>query len=386
MPTDDIALPSQAAPSSGLRRVAIPALFFLLGVLYASWAARLPTIRETLSLDAARLGTVLLGGGIGSVLSYPLAAWLVGHHGARHAALWAGLGLAALFPMLPWIGDWRGLMLGLLLLGVLTSSFDVAINALGAEAEQDAGRPIMSMLHAWFCVGTFVGALLGSLVAYWGISPALHFGVVSLVMVAVIVPTNNSLPCDRPTAEASGGHFTIPHGALIALGLIAFLGAVSEGSLTNWIPLYLREHLHASIGTAPLGYAAFAGAMLAARLVGDRLKERVGARRLLSASSLVGAAGIGLAVIAPSVALSIPGLVLAGLGVAAVFPCIFSAAGREGAGALASVATLGYAGGLFGPPLMGFVVHWHGMQAGFVVLAAISIAVSIAGGRARLLK
>lgn len=62
--------------SNLLQQAALPVLFLLLGVIYASWAARIPAIRDSLALNAAQLGIVLLSSGIGAVASFPLAAWL----------------------------------------------------------------------------------------------------------------------------------------------------------------------------------------------------------------------------------------------------------------------------------------------------------------------
>src|SRR4051794_4649902 len=69
-----------------LRQAAIPVLFLLLGMVYATWASRIPALRDALNLNAAQLGLALLSGGAGAVGSFPLAAWLVGHGGARRAA------------------------------------------------------------------------------------------------------------------------------------------------------------------------------------------------------------------------------------------------------------------------------------------------------------
>lgn len=277
-------------------------------------------------------------------------------------------------------------MAGMLAIGISSSTFDVAINALGAEAEMAAGRSIMSALHAWFCVGTFAGALLASGAAAIDLWPWSHFLLTSLGLALPLLLSHAVLPPDLPDASLAPQRFALPHGALVWLGLIALLGAISEGSLTNWIAFFLRDHLRASEAVAPLGYASFAGAMLLARIVGDKLKDRFGARRLVAGSSLLAAVGIAVAVVAPGVALAVAGFTLAGFGVAAVFPCIFSAAGREGPAALAAVATLGYGGSLLGPPIMGFVVNGLGLQAGLVMLAIVSLAVCVAAGGARLLR
>ncbi|MGC7974542.1 hypothetical protein ACP3WV_23380, partial [Salmonella enterica] len=66
---------STSRPSSPLRLIwrksAIPLFFLLLGVVFATWAARIPAIRDHLQLDAATLALVLLCGGIGAVGSFP---------------------------------------------------------------------------------------------------------------------------------------------------------------------------------------------------------------------------------------------------------------------------------------------------------------------------
>jgi MFS family permease len=168
--TTDLSLNHTALPLRW-RRLAIPFFFFMLGLLYASWAARIPTIRDNLQLDAATLSLVLLCGGIGAVGSFPLAAWLNAHAGPRRTTWYAGLTLLLSLPAIGLASNLALLMLCSLCYGAASSCFDVAINALGAVAEKEAGRSIMSMLHAWFCVGTFSGALLGSAIAALEVPP-----------------------------------------------------------------------------------------------------------------------------------------------------------------------------------------------------------------------
>jgi MFS family permease len=368
------------------RRSAIPFFFFLLGLLYASWAARIPSIRDNLQLDAATLSMVLLCGGIGAVGSFPLAAWLNAHYGPRRTAWYAGLVLLLTLPALGIAPNLVLLMLFSAIYGAASSCFDVAINALGAVAEKLAGRSIMSLLHAWFCVGTFSGALLGSAVAAFEVTPFWHFAALAVVFLLPLRLGYKAMPNDRPEPSADKKIFAIPHGHLVALGLIGFCGAIVEGSIADWSGLYMKDHMHAGDGGAPLAYAGFAGMMLLARLVGDRLKERWGARKVVGFGSLLAAVGVFIAVAAINIPMAIIGFAIAGTGVAMVFPFVFSAAGRHGAIALAGVATLSYSGGLIGPPVVGFLAHGFGLQAGLAFIGTLCIAVALAASRAKWLE
>ncbi len=377
-----------------LQIAALPALFLLLGLAYASWTARIPALRDALALGPAQLGLVLLGGGIGAVASFPLAAWLAAHYGARGAAWRAGLALLLALPCLALAPGMAELAALMFVLGAASSCFDVAINGLGAAAEKTAGRSIMSLLHAWFCVGTLSGALLASMLAALGLAPPAHFGLVSLLLAPPLWLAWRMLPDDRPpladaaanAAADSAAHWLhLPHGPLLALGIIGFCGSITEGAIAEWSGLFMKDHLGVGDGVAPLAFAAFAGSMLLARLQADGLKDRFSARRVVVHGSLLAAVGIFIALLSPALGPSLLGFALAGAGVAAVFPFVFSAAGRHGALALAGVATMSYSGGLIGPPWIGFLAHSFGLQAALAFVGLLSLVVAAAASRSRLL-
>jgi MFS family permease len=380
------ALPTPSSASSPLRRIAVPFLFVLLGVIYASWAARIPAIRDALALTPAQLGFVLLAGGFGAAASFPLAAGAVAHFGARRAAWHAGLALIVLLPCVAFAPDMAWLLLAMLGLGGAIGCFDVAINALGAENEKAAGRSIMSLLHAWFCLGTMCGALFGSAMAGAGMPPWLHYCIVSLSLAAPLFIAYRVIPPDSPTPGTAKKYFAIAHGPVVALGIIGFCGAVAEGSIADWSGVFMTDQLRVGDGIAPLAYAAFACLMFCARLLCDRLKDRHGARPVVACGAAFAACGLLLAVLAVDVPLTIAGFACAGAGLAAVFPFVFSAAGRHGAASLAAVATFSYSGGLLGPPVIGFLAQGWGMRAALAFVVFIAAAIAAAASRARWLE
>jgi fucose permease len=378
--------PLSVSRFSFFQKIATPFLFILLGVIYASWASRIPSIRDALSLSPAQLGMVLLGGGFGAVASFPLAAGMVGHFGARRAAWYAGLGLIVVLPCLALAPDMKWLVAAVVALGAASGCFDVAINALGAADEKIAGRSTMSLLHAWFCLGAMSGALLGSAMAGLSITPLMHYGATSFALLLPLYLAYRSIPPDRIEPHTAQKYFAVAHGPLIALGIIGFCGAVAEGSIADWSGVFMKDQLGVGDGTAPLAYAGFACLMLAARLVCDRLKDRHGARRVVACGALLAAMGIFIAVLAVNVPLTIAGFACAGAGLAAVFPFIFSAAGRHGSTSLAAVATFSYSGGLLGPPVIGFLAEGWGMRAALGFIGLLGIAIALAASRAKWLQ
>ena len=275
-----------------LQSAATPFLFILLGVIYASWAARIPAIRDVLQLSPAQLGIVLLGGGFGAVASFPLAAWLVGHFGGRRAAWYAGLGLIVVLPALALAPTMLWLVIAAIVLGAASGCFDVAINAIGIAHEKLAGRSTMSLLHAWFSVGAVSGALFGSLMAGFGITPIIHFSITALALLLPLYLAYQALPPEHVEKPTSKQYFAIAHGPLVALGIIGFCGAVAEGSIADWSGVFMKDQMDAHDGVAPLAYAGFAALMLLARLVCDRLKDSYGARRVVAAGASLAACGI----------------------------------------------------------------------------------------------
>ena len=80
MPRPTPARPGPAV-SAGVR--ATYAAFISTGFVFASWASRIPQVRDELRLDPAELGLVLLAIAAGSLVSLPLSGAAVGRFGSR---------------------------------------------------------------------------------------------------------------------------------------------------------------------------------------------------------------------------------------------------------------------------------------------------------------
>src|SRR5919199_3944767 len=159
------------------------------GFAFASWAARIPRVRDRLELSPAQLGLVLLAIATGSLIALPLAGTVVDRLGSgRTVAVMAvleGVGLAVV--AVGYLAGVLPVLVGLFLFGFSTGAWDVAMNVQGAAVERHLARSIMSRFHAGFSVGTVGGALAGAAMIALRVPVTAHLLAVALLS-AVVVP------------------------------------------------------------------------------------------------------------------------------------------------------------------------------------------------------
>ena len=70
--------------------LAVSFALFNLGLAFATWASRVPDVRDAALLTATTLGYVLLFRGLGTVIMMPIIAWALPNFGAKRVALFMG--------------------------------------------------------------------------------------------------------------------------------------------------------------------------------------------------------------------------------------------------------------------------------------------------------
>ena len=376
-------------PSLGRLRVAVAVLFGLDGLVFGSWAARVPDVSAATGAGHTALGIALLCLSLGALASMQLTGALCRRLGTGRMAALAGAAACACAVLPGLTTTVTALCAALLVFGAATGAVNVAANSLGVQVEVRARRPLLSGLHAAFSAGGLIGALVGGLAsAVLAVGP--HLAVVAALGLAVMAwagPVLAGADADRPatglpelSGRTRGG--ARPTGVLVLLGAVAGATAYGEGALSDWGALHLREQLSATPALAAAGYAGFSSAMAAGRLAGGRLVVAVGERRVLVGGALLAAAGALAAVTTSSLPVALAGFVLVGLGLANVFPLAIAWAGALGGpSGLALATTVGYTGLLGGPPLIGFLAEHAGLPValGTVAVMAVLAAVLVLG-------
>ena len=381
---------SRPAPdrAAGRARGAVAAVFAINGVLFGSWAARIPAVRDRVGAGDGQLGLVLACIAVGAVIAMPVAGALAARLGSRRAtrgalvAYCAAIAGVALAPSLP------ALCLAALTVGACAGALDVTMNAHGVAVEARYGRPILAGFHAAFSAGGLVGSALGAVAAAAGVDVRAHLAAAALAGLAIgLVWSRRFLPGGVDAVAHDEPVLVRPPRALLPLGILAFSGLLVEGAAADWSAVYLRDELGAGAGTAALGFTAFSVTMVLGRLAGDRLVERFGPAALVRAGGTLAAGGFAVALVVAQPAAAYFGLACLGAGLASIVPIVFRAGGAvPGIApglALAAVSTTGYLGFMVGPPLIGALAELTGLPTALWVLVALGVAVAALSPTAR---
>ena len=369
-------------------RLAVGTLFFLLGLCFASWASRIPSVQQRMGISEAQLGGVLLAIPLGQLVSLPLAGWLVARQGSRKVVLWGVVLYAVALVALGWAGSLWLLLPCLVVFGVGGNLTNIAVNTQAVGVERlYKHKPIMASFHGLWSLAGFVAAAIGSFMIGHAVPPGVHFLFIAAFLLAGLAVSAGSTVREDSGVDPNQSFFVKPDQELLGLGAIAFCALICEGAMFDWSGVYFKKVIHADKDWVGAGYTAFMSTMAAGRFGADWLAHRLGPKRVIQLSGLLTAVGLSIAVAFPTLPTALLGFLLVGFGTSAVVPLVYSAAGKSthmSAGmALAAVSTIGFFGFLLGPPVIGFVAGATSLRVSFALIACMGLCVSVVASRVR---
>ncbi|MCK6066395.1 MULTISPECIES: MFS transporter [Microbacterium] len=367
------------------------AVFFLNGLVCASYIASLPALKGVFRLDDGALG------GVGFAFAF---AALVGMQamGPLTAAVGAGtvlrVSLAALPLLLIALPSARGLG-GLLVavgaFGAVHGATDAAMNVYAVGIERAHGRRLVNSCHAAWSASAVVASLAMGVTTAAGLDLRVRTTVVAAIALAGGMVVASTLTAGDPVRPRRRGVRTRrgrwPR-SLIVWGLAGTALMVCDGGVLGWGAVMLHDGRGASLALSAGAVTGFAVGQTAGRLVGDRLAHRYGAPALFLVAGGLGVCGLMVAVLMPEPAVAVAGFAVAGLGMSVLLPLLFSAVGRAASddadsGLLVTRFTgFVYTGILLGPAVLGVAAGRVGIAVAMGMLVPVLAAVTIVAGRA----
>ncbi len=382
------------------------AQFALFGLIQVSWMSRMPSIRDALDLTSLQLGSLLIIGGLGSLIGALTVGAIIARFGSRNVLIAGIVGNVVGFGL-----DATGLLgfglgffiAGMAINGVCGALVNVPININAAVVEQRLGKAVLPQFHAAFSIGAALGALVAASFAFAGAHVATQIlivtAVVTLLRALLVAPSMRLAPLSSVTTATGSvdaestrdrtrnavrsalGAWREPRTLL--LGVVLLAASLAEGAATTWISLAVVDGFGSAEATGAMAYGTFVGAMTVFRFVGTGLIDRFGRVAVLRASGLSSLAGLLLFALGTDLAVAWIGLVLWGCGTALGNPIAISAASDdpERAGQRVSVVTsFSTISSLAAPPLLGLLADEVGARSALLAVgAAIILSLAVAG-------
>lgn len=397
-------------PTVSSARWALMAQFALFGLIQVSWMSRMPSIRDALELSSLQLGSLLIIGGLGSLVGALTVGATVARFGSRDVLIAGIVGNVIGFGL-----DAAGLLglglgffiAGMAVNGVCGALVNVPININAAAVEQRLGKAVLPQFHAAFSIGAALGALVAAGFAFAGVHVALQIVVVTaavtLLRALLVAPSTRLTPQSPAMTTATGSIDAVStrdrtRGAVrsafgawreprtLLLGVVLLAASLAEGAATTWVSLAVVDGFGSAEATGAMAYGTFVGAMTVFRFIGTGLIDRFGRVAVLRVSGLSSLAGLLLFVFGPDLAVAWVGLVLWGCGTALGNPIAISAASDDperAAQRVSVVTSFSTVASLAAPPLFGLLADEVGARSALLVVAAVIVVSLAVAGQAR---
>ena len=188
-----------------------------------------------------------------------------------------------------------------------------------------------------------------------------------------------SIPSVTRSSEDKPSKFklVLPTGTLLSIVIVSICINVTEGSITDWASVYMKEVVLTNpffIGWGLFGYSTF---MALVRFFGDGIIPVFGKNKILVYGASLAFTGLLITILLPYTWTAIAGFGLIGLGVSCGAPILYASVasytGKPDCGVLAIMNNFVMRGFLMGPVVIGFISDLTSLPVafGFVLLLAV---------------
>lgn len=340
-------------------------VFFLNGLVCASYIVSLPALKSAHGLGEGEIGLVSLVFAIAALAAMRAAGRLVSAFGSGPVLRCSLLAMPPLLVALGFAPGFGGLLAAVAGFGAVHGATDAAMNAHAVDVERRGGRRVLNSCHAAWSASAVAASLMAGAMTAAGSDLPGRYAVVSVIALAGGLAVTRRLP-GRPEAgrrAASEAPATAGPARrsrrVVVLGLTATALMVCEGGVIGWGGVLLHEARGASLALSAGALTGYALGQTAGRALGDWAATRWGTRPVLAAGGALGVAGLAVAILGSEPLLAIGGFAIGGFGLSVLLPLLFSEVGRtasDGSSAgvvVARFVSFVYMGILIGPALIG---------------------------------
>ena len=348
--------------------------FFLYAFSLGTLFPRLGDLQNQMDIDKATLGFALIGLPLGVQITLLFADRIVRRFNFR-LILMLGIPLLSVSQCFAALSQGPFMFAGILILGgVSIALIEVAVNLEADRVEAQSGQRIMNRSHAYWSFGFFGAGIAGAGFSQLGISPFVHFALVtvfgSTLTILLFVKYNAAKP-RRQSVVVKNKSFVWPSKGIFLLVFFSLSAMLVEGASIDWSVIFMRDIFNTVPIVSGLALALAAIAQGFIRYFADQFVDKYGPERVSLYSLIAMVLGVGCVVFSFDPMIALLGFLLMGGGSAVIFPLAMSAAAQRTDKTpeenVASLAQFVFVIFLLAPPILGFVGEHAGLRWSFAL-------------------
>jgi FHS family glucose/mannose:H+ symporter-like MFS transporter len=347
---------------------------FVFGIVMAILGAILPSLFAKIQFSKGEAGNLFFIMNLAMLVMSIIFGPVVDRFGYKALLMFCSLLVALSFFIFRQASVYPWLVAAALVLGFGGGGLNGGSNALASDLYPERRSAALNLIGIFFGFGALsipflIGVLLGSL----GLKTILIFAVL-LSLIPFVFFLLFRFPEAKhaqgfPLAQAAK---VIRHPLLWLCGFLLFFESGNEFTMGGWLATFLNETFHFSAMAAALVLAGYwAGMMVGRLLVSLKLVKIMKNETLILASALLSLAAALLIFLSPSGPLAALGIVLIGLGFAAIYPTTLAVAGEAfpafSGTAFSVIFVVALVGGMTAPWLVGKIAAASSLRRGLII-------------------
>jgi fucose permease len=367
--------PAGQTRSAGVGRLQASAFagIFVFGIVMAVLGAILPSLFERIKIDKAEAGGLFLFMNFAMLVTSLFFGPIVDRFGFKLFLMTSSLLVVLSFGLLAFASGYSTVIIAAVILGLGGGGLNGGTNALTNDIHPGEQGSALNLLGIFFGFGALtIPFLIGTLLEGGGLARILGLaailGIVPFVMFATMRFPHPKQPQGFPLRDAKR---IAGDPVLWLCAFILFFQSGNEFTIGGWISTYLQEGFRLNSTAASLVLAGYWALIMAGRFAASLIVRRTGHNPLVLGSAVLSLAAAVLLVVAPAGGPAVAGVLLIGLGFAAIYPTTLATVGARFASisgtAFSLIFTVALCGGMLSPWLAGMIAKSSTLRRGLLL-------------------
>ena len=347
-------------------------VLFQIGIyfVYIPWNA------ERLQITEAEIGMGLFAFGILNLIGNQISGRLiVPKIGTKNSIVIGLLGIAYCPLLLILSPNYYWFLISFMPFGFFVGLFSPSSQSQISMIESKTSRILTPLYHAAFSFGSLMGAFSAFFTIRYIDNPILIFSVTgTLLVIGAILIYKFGLNKSFETLEKTP-KFKLPKKAILIFGILMMLNYATMGIILDWSALWLTKDLLIPLYLGGAVIFAFNIGEISARLIASKMIKKGNEKIVGGYLSIAAGVILFFSILTSNFYIIIFGMLLFGFGTANFIAIIFRLAIRitdEPIGlTVANLITLGFAGFIFGPALVGYLAEFLSLTFNMYLLSVV---------------